>query len=130
MFARTCISDLWSYFCTIDDLCTFIVELVSTKYIYQIRQLYIIAIIITGVQRMSLMSTHPLRTKGQDGQLHIMASIITGALGMSLMSTHPLGTKRWDGQLYIVVNIIIDVQGMSLMSTHLLGTKGLDVNYI
>ena len=48
---------------------------------------------------MSLLSTHPLGTKGWDGQLCIMGSIITGVQGMSFMSTHPLGTKGWDGQL-------------------------------
>ena len=74
---------------------------------------------------MSLISTHPLETKGWDGQLYIMASIITGVQqlnimvsiitgvqGMSLMSTHSLGTKGWDGQLYIMVSIITGFQGM------------------
>ena len=58
---------------------------------------------------MSLMSTHPLGTKGWDEQIYTMASIITGVQEMSLMSTHSLGTKEWDGQLYIMASIITGV---------------------
>ena len=63
---------------------------------------------MTGVQGMSLMSTHPLR-KGWDGHLCVMVSIVTGVQGMSLMSTHPLGTKGWDGQLCVMVRSPRDV---------------------
>ena len=59
--------------------------------------------IITGVRGMSLMSTHHLGTKGQDGQSHIIVR-------------SPLGTMGWDGHLLTSGGTIIGVQGISLMS--------------